>query len=210
MPSSSIHQGRSTPIVCTTIPTDPYLLQQATVLVHPHVDYDRKHQYEWHQLYMIISWFDSTRPAYNLWGIIMGGATVLKVGSGGARPGHARSNDLAERIPPWLPTWLPPGCHFFKEGVQTRHDAVCVNLPTAKMWNKSQVSINVIFFHHCLGKKIVIRLLTDVIWHCMFAFAFKSHGTAFWCGFLFLIISLFFFLLAFHNHVRRRRGDRDR
>ena len=34
-----------------------------------------------------------------------------------------------------------------------KNDAVSVNLPTAKMWNKSQVSINVIFFHHCLGKK---------------------------------------------------------
>ena len=30
------------------------------------------------------------------------------------------------------------------------------------------------------------------------------HGTAFWCGFLFLIISFFFIILAFRNHVRRR------
>ena len=42
-------------------------------------------------------------------------------------------------------------------------------------------------------KKIEIRLLTDVIWHCMFPFT--SHGTAFWYSFLFLIILLFFFFL---------------
>jgi len=59
-------------------------------------------------------------------------------------------------------TWLKgfrPGCYFFLlkymciEGEHTRNDAVSLCLPTAKMWNKSQVSINVIFFHYCLGNK---------------------------------------------------------
>jgi len=34
-----------------------------------------------------------------------------------------------------------------------RNDTVSVNLPTAKICDQSQVSINVIFFHQCLGNK---------------------------------------------------------
>ena len=86
--------------------------------------------------------------------------TELKDDSGGARPGRARSNDLAERLSPCLPTWLPPWLSFFlskeinvRRGEHIRNDAVSVKLPTAKICNQSQVSINVIFFHHCLGNK---------------------------------------------------------
>jgi len=32
-----------------------------------------------------------------------------------AKPGRARSNNLAERFLPWLPTWLPPLLSFFKK-----------------------------------------------------------------------------------------------
>jgi len=39
------------------------------------------------------------------------------------------------------------------EGEHTRNDAVSANLPTAKMWNQSQLSIHVIFFHHRLSNK---------------------------------------------------------
>jgi len=33
-------------------------------------------------------------------------STVEARASGGARPGFDRSNDLAERLPTWLPPWL--------------------------------------------------------------------------------------------------------
>ena len=66
------------------------------------------------------------------------------------------------------------------EGEHMRNDAVSANLPTAKVWNQLQVSIH--SFFTVSVTKIIIRLLIDVIWHCMFAFT--SHGTAFWCVFL--------------------------
>ena len=134
-----------------------------------------------------------------------------------AARGHGAPDQMT-----WLKGFRPscrpgfrPGCHFFllkiyvyRRGTHKERCSFCQFADSKKKCeinHKSQLmSYSIITVS---VTKIVIRLLTGVIWHCMFAFI--SHDTAFWCGFLFLI-SFFFFLLAFHNHIRRGRGDRDR
>ena len=69
------------------------------------------------------------------------------------RDARARqSNDLAERLPPWLSFFLSKEINVYRRE-HTRNDTVSVNLPTAKICNQSQVSIHVILFHQCLGNK---------------------------------------------------------
>jgi len=93
--------------------------------------------------------------------------------SGSARPGRARSNDLAERLPPWLSFFLSKEINVYRKE-HIRNDTVSINLPTAKICNQSQVSIHLIFIIVSVTK-IIIRLCTDVI--SMIAFKFSASVT---------------------------------
>ena len=93
----------------------------------------------------------------------------------------------------WLKGFRPgfrPGCHFFllieiyvcRRGTHKERRSFCQFADSKNV--KSITSLDPCHsFITVSVTKIVIRLLTDVIWHCMFALT--SHGTAFGAVFYF-------------------------
>ena len=97
------------------------------------------------------------------------GSFLGPVHSGGTRPGRARSNDLAERLPPWLSffSFKRNICVYRRGKHINERRSFCQFADSENV--KSITSLDPCHtFITVSVTKIVIKLLTDVI--CMFAF----------------------------------------